>query len=138
LKVFIDANILIYLNVPLPEEEARIIEEFWLSLVKQHELYTNALVLDETIYISMKKYGVPPMETIELIDRAVLPYVDVLSLGLEEYLLSRRFMTQYGLKPSDALHVATILANRLDAIASEDRDFNRTGIKRIWIDGEDI
>jgi len=122
----------------LPEEEARIIEEFWLSLVKQHELYTNALVLDEAIYISMKKYGVPPMETIELIDRAVLPYVDVLSLGLEEYLLSRRFMTQYGLKPSDALHVATILANRLDAIASEDRDFNRTGIKRIWIDGEDI
>ncbi len=74
-----------------------------------------------------------PAETIELIDKAVLQYMDVLSIGLEEYLLAKKFMTLYKLKPSDALHAATIIANRLDAIASEDRDFDRAGIKRMWI-----
>ncbi len=74
-----------------------------------------------------------PAETIELIDKAVLQYMDVLSIGLEEYLLAKKFMTLYNLKPSDALHAATIIANRLDAIASEDRDFDRAGIKRMWI-----
>ena len=34
MKVFIDANLLIYLNVPMIEEEARLIEDFWLELVR--------------------------------------------------------------------------------------------------------
>ena len=51
---------------------------------------------------------------------------------MKEYLLAKKFMTLYNLEPSDALH-ATIIANRLDAIASEDKDFDRAGIKRIWI-----
>ncbi len=59
--------------------------------------------------------------------------MDVLSLGLEEYLLAKKFMTLYNLEPSDALHAATIIANRLDAIAGENRDFDRAGIKRMWI-----
>ena len=81
----------------------------------------------------MKKYNVSPTETIELIDKAVLPYMDVLSIGLEEYSLAKKFMTLYNLKPSDALHSAAIIANRFDTIASEDKDFDRASIKRIWI-----
>jgi predicted nucleic acid-binding protein len=33
-------------------------------------------------------------------------------------------MVRYSLKPSDALHAA---------IVSEDRDFDKAGIKRIWL-----
>ncbi len=57
MKLFIDANLLIYLNIKLPEEEARIIEDFWLDLLN-HKLFTNILVLDEVIYISRRKYDV--------------------------------------------------------------------------------
>jgi predicted nucleic acid-binding protein len=42
-------------------------------------------------------------------------------------------MVRYSLKPSDALHAATVKRYRLDAIVSEDRDFDKAGIKRIWL-----
>jgi len=132
LKVFIDASLIIYLNVPLEDNEAAIVEEFWLNLVRKHELYVNPLVLEEAIYVSMKKYGINPTNTIKLIDKVVLPYADVLPLRLEEYLTSKKFIIEYGLKPSDPLHVATLILNKLDAIASEDKDFDKVGIKRIW------
>lgn len=136
MKVFVDANLLIYLNVGLPPEEARILHVFWAELVKSHALYTNALVLDEALYVSRKRYGVPYEATIEFIDRAVVPFVELLPFGLEEYLAARKYVTVHGLKPSDALHAATIEVNGLHAVASEDRDFERAGLKRLWIEAQ--
>ncbi|WFO74741.1 type II toxin-antitoxin system VapC family toxin [Desulfurococcaceae archaeon MEX13E-LK6-19] len=133
MKIFVDASLLIYLNVKLPENEARLVEQFWLDLLLNHDIYTNILVLDETIYISKKKYDVPVTETIEFIDRAVVPYIEILPIGLDEYLKAREYMTKYGLKPSDAIHLATIEVNGLQAIASEDKDFDKTHVKRLWI-----
>ena len=133
MKIFVDASLLIYLNVKLPENEARRVEQFWLDLLLNHDVYTNILVLDETIYISKKKYDVPITETIEFIDRAVVPYVEILPIGLDEYLKAREYTTKYGLKPSDAIHLATIEVNGLQAIASEDKDFDKTHVKRLWI-----
>ncbi|MEM2370633.1 MAG: PIN domain-containing protein [Candidatus Bathyarchaeia archaeon] len=37
------------------------------------------------------------------------------------------------MKPSDAIHLATIESNRIDAIATEDKDFDVVGIERLWI-----
>ena len=54
-------------------------------------------------------------------------------MGAELYPFFKLYVANFGLKPSDALHAATIKRYRLDAIASEDRDFDRTGIKRIWL-----
>jgi len=67
----------------MPVEEAELVERFWLELLREHELYTNVLALDEAIYVSQRKYGVPFADTLELVDRAVLPYVEVLPWGLE-------------------------------------------------------
>lgn len=133
MRVFLDSNILIYLNVRLPDDEAMLVEELWLELLHEHNLYTNTLVLDEAIYVSMRKYSVKPADTIEFIDKVILPYTDLLPLGLEEYLEAKKLIKQYNLKPSDALHAATILTNKLDAIVSEDKEFERIGLKRIWI-----
>ncbi|RLG88019.1 MAG: PIN domain nuclease [Thermoprotei archaeon] len=133
MKVFVDASLLIYLNVRVSEEEARLIEDFWLNLLLNHELYTNIIALDETIYVSKRKYEVSVKDTIEFIDRAVLPYIDVLPIGLNEYLRAKEYMAKYKLKPSDSIHVATIENYGLQAIATEDEDFDRVGIKRLWI-----
>ncbi len=133
MKIFIDASLLVYLNVKMPEHEARLIEDFWLDLLVNHTLYTNILVLDEVIYISKKKYSVSFIDTIDFIDRAVLPYVDILSIGIDEYVKAKEIISKYRLKPSDAIHVATVINNGLQAIASEDNDFDKVGIKRIWI-----
>jgi len=132
-KVFVDASLVVYLNVKMPVEEAELVERFWLELLKEHELYTNVLALDEAIYVSQRKYGVPFADTLELVDRAVLPYVEVLAVGVREYLKAREFMLRHGLKPSDALHAATVVTHGLHAVASEDSDFDRVGVKRIWV-----
>lgn len=133
MRVFVDSSLLVYLNVRMPDREARLVEEFWLDLLLNHLLYTNVLVLDEAIYVSRRKYGVEYGETIEFIDRAVLPYVEVLPIGLNEYLRARELMRRYGLKPSDSLHAATVESHGLQAVASEDEDFDRVGLKRLWI-----
>ncbi len=133
MRVFIDASLIIYLNVRMPRDEAEKIERFWLRLMRE-ELYTDVLVLDEVIYISKRKYGVPVEDTLELIDRAVLPYTEVLPLSLEEYVKAKEYMTKYRLKPSDALHLAVMDINGVQAIATEDRDFDQTHVKRLWID----
>ena len=133
MKVFIDANLLIYLNVRIPEDFAKRLESFWTDLLRNHELYTDILVLDETIYISKKKYGMPFRETIEFIDRVVTPVIEVVKIGLEEYRIARKYIVNYGLRPSDAIHLAVIVNHNLDAVASEDKDFEKAGIKRLWI-----
>ncbi len=133
MKVLVDANLLIYLNVKMPDDEARLVEKFWEELNRNHELFVNLLVLDETLYISRKKYGVPFEETMEFIDRAVLPHTEILTLGLETYVEARKYMIRYGLKPSDSIHAATVEVFGLQAIASEDADFDETGIKRLWL-----
>ena len=133
MKVFIDASIIIYLNVKLPREEARKVEDFWLKILNE-ELYTNVLVLDEVVYISKVKYGISVKDTLEFIDKAILPYVEILPLRLEEYIKAKEFMLKYKLKPSDALHLATMDINGIPVIATEDRDFDKTHVKRIWIE----
>ncbi len=132
MKVFVDASLIVYLNIKLPEEQARVIDDFWLWLVKNNSLYTNVLVLDEAIYVSKKKYGIDYKNTFELIDKAIIPYTTILPIGIDEYITAKRLMSQYGLKPSDAIHVATMINNGLQAIATEDADFDKVGVKRIW------
>jgi len=117
----------------MPDDEAKIVEEFWERLLRIHELFVNLLVLDEVIYVSRRKYDVPFPDTLEFIDKAVLPHVEMLSLGLEAYLETRKYMVKYGLKPSDSIHAATVEVFGLQAIASEDRDFDKIGIKRLWL-----
>ncbi len=133
MKIFVDASLLIYLNVKMPEDEAKLVEDFWLNLLLNNLLYTNVLVLDEVIYVSKRKYDVPPEDTIDFIDKAVLPYVDILTIGLNEYLRARELIVKYGLKPSDSIHAATIENHGLQAVATEDEDFEKVGIKRLWI-----
>ncbi len=126
-------SLLIYLNVRMPDDEAKIVEEFWERMLRNHELFVNLLVLDEVIYVSRRKYDVPFSDTLEFIDRAVLPHVEMLVLRLEAYLEARKYMIKYGLKPSDSIHAATVEVFGLQAIASEDRDFDKIGIKRLWV-----
>jgi len=125
--IFVDANLLIYLNLGVEE-----IVEFFGDLLLNHTLCTDVLVLDETIYISWKKYRIPFQDTANFLSDIILPYVRILSLGRNEYIRAEKLLSV--LKPSDALHVAAMLNNGVKKIASEDQDFDKIkGIKRVWI-----
>jgi len=59
--------------------------------------------------------------------------------SLRSYLLGLRIIsklrrTSYNLKPSDAIHLAVIENNGLQAIVTEDREFERVPIRVIWVD----
>ncbi len=126
--MFLDANVLIYLNAG----EESIVKFFRNLLMRRNTLYTDALVLDEVIYISRKKYGIRYEDTIRFLDNVVLPYVKIVSIGLNEYETAKKYIGV--LKPSDAIHVAVMLNNGINIIVSEDKDFDRVGtVKRVWL-----
>ncbi len=55
MKVFIDVLLLIYLNT-LSDPNIRIpYENFYIKTLTEYKPYTDALVLDEVIYISKEK-----------------------------------------------------------------------------------
>lgn len=130
MKIFLDASFLVYLNIDVAEAEK--IDELFKSLLKE-DLYTDVLVLDEVIYISKRKYGVPYDETIKLLDDVILPNVKILPIRIDEYLKARENILKYNLKPSDAIHLAVIENNGIQAIVTEDKDFQRVPIKVIWV-----
>ncbi|CAI1493497.1 Ribonuclease VapC [Thermococcus nautili] len=134
MKLFIDTNLFVYLLTKTPEDEKKIVT-FYAELIENHDLYTSPLVLDETIHVAKKKYGVHYELSIEFIDEKVLPYVEVLPLTVFDYLTARLIITKYNLRPSDALHVAVIENNGLQAIVSEDEDFDVLPLKRVWLGG---
>jgi len=106
---------------------------FYRDLIKDHEVCTDVLVLDEAIFISKKKYSVPYRKSIEFIDEYILPNVRVLPIGIEEYLLARRNIIKYDLKLSDAIHLAVMENHGLQSIVTEDEDFRRLPVSVMWL-----
>ncbi|ASJ04788.1 type II toxin-antitoxin system VapC family toxin [Thermococcus barossii] len=135
MKLFIDTNLFVYLNSGIPEDVAQKLDTFYADLAQNHELHTDVLVLDELVHVSKRKYDVAYRDTIEFIEDVVLPVVQVLPLTLYDYLTAREIILKYNLRPSDALHVAAVENNGLQAIVSEDEDFDRLPLKRLWLGG---
>ncbi|MFA5870263.1 MAG: type II toxin-antitoxin system VapC family toxin [Candidatus Bathyarchaeia archaeon] len=98
-------------------------------------LTTNILVLDELLYVSKKRYHVPYEVTSEFISSSILPFTEVLTLDLPEYKIAIEVIEETGLKPSDAIHIASMIQNNISTIASEDHELDHTStINRIWPD----
>lgn len=136
MKVFLDANYIIYLKYSQSDE----IFNYCIDLLKKLENYgllTNIAVVNEIIWILNRKYGVDLSEVFEFLDR-VLDFVTVISLGSEDYEVVKEIMLRYKLKPSDAMHVASMKKAGVKHIVSEDPDFDRVEwIKRVWV-GKDF
>ena len=134
MKIFIGANFFVYLNANVEGELAEELDHFYAELVRDNEPYTNVLVLDELIHVSKRKYKVGYSETISFIEDVILPALRVLPITFEDYLTAKEIILKYHLRPSDALHVATIQNKGLQAIVSEDEDFDKLPIKRLWLE----
>jgi predicted nucleic acid-binding protein len=133
MKAFIDAPLLIYLNTVESRELRSSYENFYLDILVKYRAYTDILVLDELIYVSRRKYGVPYELSMEFVRSVVLPYVTLLSIGEEEYNYAVEAI-KMGLRPSDAMHIGAMRSNGIKLIVSEDEDFDKVeGVKRIWI-----
>lgn len=134
MKIFIDSNLLIYLNALKTLELRKNYEDFYLSLLSNYKAYLDVLVLDELIYISKKRYNVPYEISIKFLESIVLPYVQILPLSEVEYKKASEILKINNVKPSDALHIAVMIINNITKIASEDKELDKIkGIERIWL-----
>ncbi len=116
---------LIYLNTLTNPSNRILYENYYLDLLSKYKAYTDALVLDELIYVSRKKYGIPYKLSIEFIEAIILPYINILKIGEEEYEYASKIITEYKLKPSDALHISVMQYNGIKVIVSEDKEFDK-------------
>lgn len=86
------------------------IYEYCLELLKkvdEYEPITNIIVIDEVIWILWKKYGIDKSEIFEFINR-IVEFSTIKPLDEVDYKRLKELMLNYGLKPSDALHVSTM------------------------------
>ncbi len=131
-KLFLDANLAIYLNT-VTGEERPIIDRFFKSLLREH-LFTNMLVLDETLHVSKRRYSVPYAMTLNFLRRAFIPHTEIIPIAEEDLEATESYLTAYDVKPSDAIHLATMDKVGISVIVSEDTDLDVVkGVKRIWL-----
>ncbi|KAF5432923.1 hypothetical protein C5S36_07610 [Candidatus Methanophagaceae archaeon] len=130
-KIFLDANYIIYLRYAEDDK----IYEYCLELLKkvdEYEPITNIIVIDEVVWILWNKYGIDKSEIFEFIDR-IVEFLTIIPLDDEDYKRLKELMFNYGLKPSDALHVSTMSKAKTSYIITEDGEFDSVEwIKRIW------
>ena len=73
-----------------------------------------------------------------MIKAQVLPFVEIVSIGLQEYDKMTEILREGGFRPSDALHLSSMLLNDIKIIVSEDADFDSwNGIERVWLTDPD-
>ena len=133
MKIFLDASFLIYLNASVDNNTRLAINELFKDTIK-NELYTDILVIDEVLYVSMRKYKVPYGLTFRFLDSVIMPLIEVIPLSHEDYERIKDVIKQYNIMPSDAIHISAMKKMGIKKIVSEDEDFDIIpGIERIWL-----
>jgi hypothetical protein len=108
---------------------------FYEREIQENRTFTNMIVLDELLYMSKKKYGVPFETTMNFIDSVVIPFTSILELELDDYYVMKE-MLRFCPKPSDALIAASMKRASIDTLLSEDKDFDKVPhINRRWLHG---
>ncbi|MEM1581387.1 MAG: type II toxin-antitoxin system VapC family toxin [Candidatus Bathyarchaeia archaeon] len=134
MRIFIDSNLLIYLNTLVNRSLRIIYEDFYTRIIEENEPYTDIIILDELIYISQERYNVPYKTTLGFIEEIVKPFVNIISLGEDEYNIAAKVILERNIRPSDALHLGAMKKKNISTIVSEDKDFDKIEwVNRSWL-----
>lgn len=136
-RIFLDANYIIYLKYAEDDK----IYEYCVELLKkldEYEPITNMVVIDEVVWILWKKYSIDKEEIFDFLDR-IVEFLTIIALDEADYKRLKELMLNYGLKPSDALHVSTMSKTKTSRIITEDGEFDSVEwLKRIWLGKEEL
>mgnify|MGYP000052911317 CR=1 FL=1 len=134
MRLFLDSSYLIYLRYSESDQIFNYVTNFLKESIKRGDrLFVNMIVVDEVLWILTKKYKIPLDEVLELTDQ-LMPLLEVIPVDYTDYDVMRKTMMKYGLKPSDALHIASMNKAGIKHIVSEDEEFDKIpSIKRIWL-----
>ncbi len=118
---YIDSNVFIYAssrNDALGQAARRLLQAIQVGTFRG---VTSCLTLDEVMYV-LKKI----LPTNLLVAGEQILNLDIKFLSVDKHLLYAMLslMEQHSLQPRDALHLATMYANNISLIVSEDKDFD--------------
>lgn len=136
-KKYVDVNIFVYWLARHPKygevarEYIRRIER-----EKRGEYITSALTLYElaVVLAGLTGRSLRDRELVETLVKAVteLPGLKIVSLEYEDFVRALELMEKYSLDYEDLIHLATALREKATIIVSNDRDFDKTPLKRIF------
>ncbi len=123
-KVYIDANVFLYVFVDFGENHA--LAKSLLSLTKQgkFEAYTCALTYDEVFW------KVKQMRSFEDALKATklwlsLPNLNILPVTTQTVWKAHELQGNHRIGPRDAIHAATALLHNIKIVISDDPDFDK-------------
>ncbi|MEK6856137.1 MAG: type II toxin-antitoxin system VapC family toxin [Nanoarchaeota archaeon] len=131
--IYLDTNIFVYASInngAEGEKCRKLLDKFVASNV---EIATSVLTWDELVYSIWKKVS---KENSIIQGGNFLKFPNLIFLQSNVQIINdaQKFVENYGLKPRDAIHVATALINKCESIVSDDSDFDKIKeIKRIKI-----
>ncbi len=136
-KKYVDVNVFVYWLAKHPEYGD--IAREWIRRIehgKHGEYITSALTLYELIVILAGLAGrsLRDRELVKTIIDAVtrLPGLEIIALEREDYTKALELMEKYSLDYEDSLHLVTAIRKKAVKIISNDKDFDKTPLKRIF------
>lgn len=136
-KKYVDVNVFIYWLANHPEygEKAR----EWIRRIKDSRrgaYITSALTIYELIVILAGLAG-KNMRDRKLVKTIVesttmLPGLEIVVLRQEDHIKALELLEKYNIDYEDAIHLATALRSKATIILSNDKDFDKAPLKRIF------
>jgi len=130
-KLYVDTNIFIYLLISGSPHGAEAKKFFERCKEQKTDCWTSAYTLAE-INSVLKSYSFNKKEIVLALD-------DTLKLGVkfiplkEENIINALFGMSKGFSFGDSVHMATMRENKIKTIVSNDSDFERAGLKRVFL-----
>ncbi len=121
--MFVDANLFVYAELDNTEKGDLARKFIELTINKNIKIAISVLVLDEIAW-AVKKFS-DYNNAIEYCEKITeLPILEILPLPSSIVPKMIKYM-KLGVKPRDAIHVATMLEHGIFTIVSDDSDFDR-------------
>lgn len=127
-RKFVDTNIFIYAITSHPKygEISRNILE---RIDRGEEAVTSIINIAEICWW-LEKYGKKSeIEEILLLINSILG-LEIIPVRMEDFLVASKFIMKYGIDFNDCLSLAVMKRFDVDTIYSNDKDFDKTWIKR--------
>ncbi|ALL00898.1 hypothetical protein Pyrde_0848 [Pyrodictium delaneyi] len=134
---YIDVNILVYWLTGHPEYGRKALE--WVKRVEaatRGTYITASITIYELIVVLARLTG-RKLSDKSLVDKVLealsgLQGLRVVETTQQDYLDAARYMEAYSLDLEDALHLAVALRHKAAEIVSNDTDFDKTPLKRVF------
>ena len=133
---YVDSNVFIYSLVNPLNDPKTIICRKILFKIANKDIFaaTSFLSWDEFVYSIYKNLG---MELAILEGNKFIRFLNLNFLKVDEEIIlkAQDLISEYKIKPRDAIHAASALINNIDEIISDDQDFDKIKeIKRIKLE----